>query len=159
VLPARLYATLFGGSGSHLFGSGPHQGALYFVIVGLAAIPALAILDIVDWDDIQSIDWGTIVLLGGGISLANALSRTDATRWLAEGLVNSLLSAPVLLVALVIATATIAVSGLFFGSVGFAAGFGTLVAIPYSRASTRKREINMLLSDSISFMYALSVGG
>jgi flagellar protein FlaJ len=55
--------------------------------------------------------------------------------------------------------AFIVISGLFFGSVGFAAGFGTLIAIPYSRASAREREINMLLADSISFMYALSVGG
>ncbi|SEV97178.1 type II secretion system F family protein [Natrinema salifodinae] len=50
-------------------------------------------------------------------------------------------------------------TGLIFGSIGFAIGFGSLVAIPYSRASTRKREINMLLTDSVSFMYALSVGG
>ncbi|THE62832.1 flagella assembly protein j [Salinadaptatus halalkaliphilus] len=49
--------------------------------------------------------------------------------------------------------------GLVFGSIGFALGFGSLVAIPYSRASARKREINMLLTDSVSFMYALSVGG
>ena len=55
--------------------------------------------------------------------------------------------------------ATIGLTGLFFGSLGFALGFGTLVTIPYSRASARKREINMLLSDSVSFMYALSVGG
>ncbi|WP_121742291.1 type II secretion system F family protein [Natronorubrum halophilum] len=50
-------------------------------------------------------------------------------------------------------------TGLVFGSIGFALGFGSLVAIPYSRASARKREINMLLTDSVSFMYALSVGG
>src|SRR6056297_824365 len=50
-------------------------------------------------------------------------------------------------------------SGLLFGSIGFAIGFGSMVAIPYSRASSRKREINMLLTDSVSFMYALSVGG
>ncbi|WP_339104484.1 type II secretion system F family protein [Haloterrigena salinisoli] len=50
-------------------------------------------------------------------------------------------------------------TGLVFGSIGFGIGFGSLVAIPYSRASTRKREINMLLTDSVSFMYALSVGG
>ncbi|QLG26489.1 type II secretion system F family protein [Halorarum halophilum] len=50
-------------------------------------------------------------------------------------------------------------SGLVFGTVGFGLGFGTLLAIPYQRASARKREINMLLSDSVSFMYALSVGG
>jgi flagellar protein FlaJ len=53
----------------------------------------------------------------------------------------------------------ILLSGLVFGSVGFAMGFGTIAAIPYSRSSARKREINMLLSDSVAYMYALSVGG
>jgi len=51
------------------------------------------------------------------------------------------------------------VTGLFLGSIGFAIGFGTVVSIPYFRANARKREINVLLADSISFMYALSVGG
>jgi len=51
------------------------------------------------------------------------------------------------------------VSGLVFGTLGFALGFGALVAVPYSTASGREREINMLLPDAISFMYALSVGG
>ena len=55
--------------------------------------------------------------------------------------------------------ALIFVTGLIFGTGGFALGFGALVAVPYSRASARKREINMLLTDSVSFMYALSVGG
>ncbi|RQG92503.1 type II secretion system F family protein [Natrarchaeobius chitinivorans] len=53
----------------------------------------------------------------------------------------------------------ITVTGLVFGTIGFVLGFGSLVAIPYSRVSNRKREINMLLTDSVSFMYALSVGG
>jgi flagellar protein FlaJ len=55
--------------------------------------------------------------------------------------------------------ALIVVTGVVFGSIGFALGFGGLVAVPYSRASARKREINMLLPDAVSFMYALSVGG
>ncbi len=55
--------------------------------------------------------------------------------------------------------ALILVTGLVFGAIGFGIGFGSLVAIPYSRASARKRKINMLLTDSVSFMYALSVGG
>ena len=50
-------------------------------------------------------------------------------------------------------------SGLVFGALGFAAGFGGVVAVPYSRSGAREREINMLLSDAVSFMYALSVGG
>ncbi|WP_424015302.1 type II secretion system F family protein [Halorubrum xinjiangense] len=63
-----------------------------------------------------------------------------------------------LLRSLVVPTAVL-LSGLIFGSIGFAIGFGGLVAVPYSRASARKREINLLLADSVSFMYALSVGG
>ena len=55
--------------------------------------------------------------------------------------------------------AAVLFSGLFFGTVGFALGFGTLIAIPYQRSNAREREINMLLSDAVSFMYALSVGG
>ncbi|MEF8784933.1 MAG: type II secretion system F family protein [Haloarculaceae archaeon] len=55
--------------------------------------------------------------------------------------------------------AIVVFSGLVFGSIGFAMGFGSLVSIPYFRSSAREREINVLLSDSISFMYALSVGG
>jgi len=50
-------------------------------------------------------------------------------------------------------------SGLLFGVIGFVTGFGSLLSIPYFRSNARKREINVLLSDSIAFMYALSVGG
>ncbi|QLD88274.1 type II secretion system F family protein [Natronomonas salina] len=53
----------------------------------------------------------------------------------------------------------IVISGLIFGSIGFGTGFGGMVAKPYLDSDARKREINVLLSDSISFMYALSVGG
>ena len=53
----------------------------------------------------------------------------------------------------------VVVSGLVFGSIGFGTGFGGMVAKPYMDAGARKREINVLLSDSVSFMYALSVGG
>ncbi|XVH30976.1 type II secretion system F family protein [Haloferacaceae archaeon DSL9] len=55
--------------------------------------------------------------------------------------------------------ATVAIAGLVFGTIGFALGFGTLLAIPYHLAAERKREINMLLADAVAFMYALSVGG
>ena len=55
--------------------------------------------------------------------------------------------------------ALILVTGVVLGSIGFGMGFGALVAVPYSRASAREREINMLLPDAVSFMYALSVGG
>jgi flagellar protein FlaJ len=51
------------------------------------------------------------------------------------------------------------VTGLVFGAIGVAIGFGTLIVVPYSRSASREREINMLLPDAVSYMYALSVGG
>ncbi|MFB6078437.1 MAG: type II secretion system F family protein [Halarchaeum sp.] len=50
-------------------------------------------------------------------------------------------------------------TGIVFGAIGFALGFGALVGIPYMEASEREREINMLLPDAVAFMYALSMGG
>ena len=50
-------------------------------------------------------------------------------------------------------------TGLVLGGIGFATVFGAYVARPYSRASKREREINTLLPDAVSFMYALSLGG
>ncbi len=53
----------------------------------------------------------------------------------------------------------VGVTGVVLGSLGFAVGFASMVARPYFTANSRAREINMLLSDTVSFMYALSVGG
>ena len=55
--------------------------------------------------------------------------------------------------------AVVVVSGVLLGSIGFAAGFGTLVFVPFYRAGERRRRINMLLPDAIAYMYALSIGG
>jgi flagellar protein FlaJ len=55
--------------------------------------------------------------------------------------------------------AIIVLTGLLFGSIGFGMGFSSMIARPYLTADARKREINVLLSDAVSFMYALSVGG
>ncbi|MFC7234482.1 type II secretion system F family protein [Halosegnis marinus] len=50
-------------------------------------------------------------------------------------------------------------SGLVLGSLGFLAGFGAPVGNLWIQAGARKREINVLMPDAVSFMYALSIGG
>jgi len=97
-LPAAWYTTLFGGSGTTIFGVEGHQGLLYYVMVGLYAIPALVLADTVEWEDLVDIDWGTILLFGGGISLADAFETTGATRWIAESVFGSLTGQPIVLV-------------------------------------------------------------
>lgn len=50
-------------------------------------------------------------------------------------------------------------AGLVVGGIGFSISFGALVAVPYSRAASRRREIDLLLADAVSYMYSLSIGG
>ncbi|GAA0644487.1 SLC13 family permease [Salarchaeum japonicum] len=95
-LSSAFWTTLYGGSGETLLGVEGHQGLLYYVMVGLYAIPALVLADTVEWDDLEDIDWGTILLFGGGIALADAFAATGATRWIASGIFTNLTDAPVL---------------------------------------------------------------
>ncbi|QCS43278.1 SLC13 family permease [Natrinema versiforme] len=90
--------TIFGGEGMTVFGVDGHQGLLYYVMVGVAAVPALVLADTMEWEELVDIDWGTLLLFGGGISLANALADTGATEWIANTAFSGLVGAPIVLV-------------------------------------------------------------
>lgn len=109
LLPAGWGALLFGGPGETVLGTDGHQGLLYFVFVGLLAVPALVLSGGADWEEVANVDWGTLILFGGGISLANALADTDATRWLADATVGAFAGAPILLVLLAVIALTVLV--------------------------------------------------
>jgi sodium-dependent dicarboxylate transporter 2/3/5 len=111
-LPGTWYTTLFGGPGPSIFGPADHGGALYFVVVGLLAVLALVGSGTVEWEEVSDIDWGTLVLLGGGISLANALVDTGATTWLAEVTFGAVGDAPLPVVLLVVVALTVFVGEL-----------------------------------------------
>ena len=38
------------------------------------------------WDDLKQLPWGVLILFGGGLSLASAISSSGLASWLAEGL-------------------------------------------------------------------------
>ncbi|WP_175424087.1 SLC13 family permease [Haladaptatus sp. W1] len=97
-LPSAWAVTLFGGEGTSVFGIDGHQGMFYYVVVGLLSVPALVLADTMEWDDLVDIDWGTILLFGGGIALADALATTGATEWIADSVFTSLTGAPIVLV-------------------------------------------------------------
>lgn len=124
-LPADLAAFLFGGP--------DRDGALYFSVVGLFAVVALVATDAADWDDLLDIDWGTLLLIGGGISLANGLATTDAMRWLTATVLDPLTGLPLLALVLVVVLASI-LSGEVASNTAMAAilaplfiGFGTTI--------------------------------
>ncbi|MFD1512054.1 type II secretion system F family protein [Halomarina rubra] len=53
----------------------------------------------------------------------------------------------------------VVIVGVLSGVVGLFVGFGVFVVRPRLTAGARRREINILLADAVSFMYALSIGG
>ncbi|GGL24338.1 di- and tricarboxylate transporter [Halarchaeum grantii] len=102
-MSAVTYTTVFGGSGETLLGTtNGHQGLLYYVMVGLYAIPALVLFDTMEWEELEDIDWGTILLFGGGLSLAAGFAETGATKWIAETVFNALTGAPIVLIVAVV---------------------------------------------------------
>jgi len=111
-LPHGWYVTLFGGAGESVFGTVGHEGVLFYVLVGLLAIPTLVASGAAAWDDIVDINWGTLLLLGGGISLANALADTNATVWLADVTLRPLSGTSIIVILLVTVTMTIVVGEL-----------------------------------------------
>jgi sodium-dependent dicarboxylate transporter 2/3/5 len=112
VLPRDWYVALFGGSGASVFGTVGHEGVLFYVLVGLLAVPALIVSGATEWDGLVDIDWGTLLLLGGGISLANALADTNATTWLAEVTLGSLAGTAIVVILLAVIAMTVIVGEL-----------------------------------------------
>ncbi|TQR21871.1 hypothetical protein C9J85_18080 [Haloferax sp. wsp5] len=86
------------GEGMTLLGVEGHQGLLYYVMVGMVSIPALVLADTMEWDELVDIDWGTLLLFGGGISLADALANTGTTEWIANTVFGGLTGMPVVLI-------------------------------------------------------------
>jgi sodium-dependent dicarboxylate transporter 2/3/5 len=42
------------------------------------------------WSDSKSVDWGTLLLFGGGIALSDALFKTGIARWIAQSSVGAI---------------------------------------------------------------------
>ncbi len=80
--------------------------------IGLAAGVLLFLLPVdwragrfvLSWEDTRFVDWGTLLLFGGGIALSDAMFRTGVASWIAASLIGAM-SAPstmVLLFAVVV---------------------------------------------------------
>jgi sodium-dependent dicarboxylate transporter 2/3/5 len=58
---------------------------------------------LLEWRDSQFVDWGTLLLFGGGIALSDAMFKTGLANWIAEGFVTLLgTPSPLMLVATVV---------------------------------------------------------
>lgn len=72
-------------------------------LVAIAAIIALAVAQVVQWQDIEkTTDWGVLILFGGGLCLSAILKETNTSLFLAEYISSLIGNAKPLIAALVI---------------------------------------------------------
>lgn len=57
---------------------------------------------VLDWNDSKFIDWGTLLLFGGGIALSDAMFKTGLAGWIAKSSINLIGNAHVLLLLIVV---------------------------------------------------------
>lgn len=70
-------------------------------MVAVMAIAYLAIRNIINWEDVKGVSWGIFFIIGAGLSLGEALTRTGATDWFAA-LLTPLIKGPPLAVSLLL---------------------------------------------------------
>jgi solute carrier family 13 (sodium-dependent dicarboxylate transporter), member 2/3/5 len=110
---------------------------MFLVPAGYAKAPDKRLLD---WSDTIKINWGVILLFGGGLSLAAAIDKTGLAQWLGQGLAGATHLPPFLLALLLaaavcflseIASNTALVAALLpvLGATAKAAGMDPLVLI------------------------------
>jgi sodium-dependent dicarboxylate transporter 2/3/5 len=63
-------------------------------VVSLIAVAYLAIRGIVSWEDVQGVGWSMIFVIGAGLALGEAITRTGASNWLTTPFTPLLTGAP-----------------------------------------------------------------
>lgn len=70
-------------------------------MVAVLAILYLAIRNIINWEDVKGVSWGIFFIIGAGLSLGEALTRTGATDWFAH-ILAPLVKGPPLVISLML---------------------------------------------------------
>ncbi|WP_323846047.1 SLC13 family permease [Microbulbifer magnicolonia] len=70
-------------------------GRNFDAVVGLAITAAAPLFGLISWPDLQrQINWGILLLFGGGLCLSAILQQTGTSLWLAQSLLGGLAQAP-----------------------------------------------------------------
>jgi sodium-dependent dicarboxylate transporter 2/3/5 len=70
------------------------DGLLSHAIIALAAVALLSIEELIDWNDLKSVNWGVFFVIGAGLTLGDALNKSGAGSWFANLLAPMLQGLP-----------------------------------------------------------------
>jgi sodium-dependent dicarboxylate transporter 2/3/5 len=65
-------------------------GLLGGVLMFIVPVERRGWRSVLQWTDARCVDWGTLLLFGGGLALSSAMFKTGVTDWIAGGLVDRL---------------------------------------------------------------------
>ena len=51
-------------------------------VVAILAVALLSVEELIDWDDLKSVNWGIIFVIGAGLTLGDALDKSGASAWI-----------------------------------------------------------------------------
>lgn len=70
-------------------------------MVAIMAVAYLAIRGVINWEDVKGVSWGIFFMIGAGLALGDALTRTGATDWFAN-LISPIVTGPPLIISLLL---------------------------------------------------------
>ncbi len=77
--------------------------AIFFaLLLFIVPINAKKRIFVMDWDTAHTLPWGTLLLFGGGLSLASAVTRSGLASWIAETLGGIQGIAPILVIGVIV---------------------------------------------------------
>jgi sodium-dependent dicarboxylate transporter 2/3/5 len=63
-------------------------------VIAVGAVALLSIEEVVNWDDLRRVNWGVYFVIGAGLTLGDAFSKTGASTWFAQMLAPTLQELP-----------------------------------------------------------------
>jgi sodium-dependent dicarboxylate transporter 2/3/5 len=144
---------VFGASLERLLGLPPTS--LSATVVAILAVGYLSVRQIIDWNDVKGVSWGIFFIVGAGLSLGEALSRTGVTDWLAT-LITPVVSGPPLLVTLMVLVYLSALLTNILNNTTIAAVFvPILIAIAQADPSLNPVQLVLPVTLATTFGYSL----
>ena len=66
-------------------------------VVAIGAVALLSLEEIINWNDLRGVNWGIFFVIGAGLTLGDALTKTGASLWFADILAPTLQQMPYIL--------------------------------------------------------------
>jgi sodium-dependent dicarboxylate transporter 2/3/5 len=124
-------------------------------MVAIMAVSYLAIRGIINWEDVKGVSWGIFFMIGAGLALGAALTRTGATDWVAE-LISPIVSGPPLIISILLLVFLSALLTNVMNNTTIAAVFVPIL-ISLARTDTTLNPVLLVLAVTLATTFGYSL--